>query len=107
MHTSIMYTAARKIEEAVSQNINYMWLSGMSKPDHNTINRFCGKRLADTLKPIFNQVVLLLCEEGLLSIRDLYTDGTKIEASANRYSFVWGKAIKTSRERIKQQLGDL
>ena len=99
--------SSRKIEEAVSQDINYMWLSGMGKPDHNTINRFRGKRLADTLKPIFNQVVLLLCEEGCLSIRDLYTDGAKIEASANRYSFVWGKAIKASRERIKQQLGEL
>ena len=99
--------SSRKIEEAVSQNINYMWLSGMSKPDHNTINRFRGQRLQETLKPIFNQVVLLLCEEGLLSIKDLYTDGTKIEASANRYTFVWGRAIKTSRERIKQQLNDL
>lgn len=99
--------SSRKIEEAVSQNINYMWLSGMSKPDHNTINRFRGRRLQETLKPIFNQVVLLLCEEGLLSIRDLYTDGTKIEANANRYTFVWGKAIKTSRERIKQQLNEL
>lgn len=99
--------SSRKIEEAVSQNINYMWLSGMSKPDHNTINRFRGKRLADTLRPIFNQVVLLLCEEGLLSIRDLYTDGTKIEASANRYTFVWGKAIKTSKARIQQQLCEL
>src|SRR5450631_3458934 len=99
--------SSRKIEEAISQNINYMWLSGMSTPDHNTINRFRGKRLQQTLRPIFNQVVLLLCEEGLLNIRDLYTDGTKIEASANRYSFVWGKAIKTSKERIKQQLSDL
>jgi len=99
--------SSRKIEEAVSENINYMWLSGMSKPDHNTINRFRGQRLQEILKPIFNQIVLLLCEEGLLSIKDLYTDGTKIEANANRYTFVWGKAIKTSRERIKQQLNDL
>lgn len=99
--------SSRKIEEAVSQNIHYMWLSGMSKPDHNTINRFRGKRLQETLKPIFNQVVVLLCEEGLLSIKDLYTDGTKIEANANRYTFVWGKAIKTSRERIKKQLDEL
>ena len=99
--------SSRKIEEAVSQNIHYMWLSGMSKPDHNTINRFRGQRLQESLKPIFNQVVLLLCEEGLLNIKDLYTDGTKIEANANRYTFVWGKAIKTSRERIKQQLKDL
>jgi len=99
--------SSRKIEEAICQNINYMWLSGMSKPDHNTINRFRGKRLQETLKPIFNQVVLLLCEEGLLSIKDLYTDGTKIEANANRYTFVWGKSIKNNRERIKQQLNDL
>lgn len=99
--------SSRKIEEAISQNICYMWLSGMSKPDHNTINRFRGQRLQKTLQPIFTQVVLLLCEEGLLSIKDLYTDGTKIEANANRYTFVWGNNIKTSRERIKQQLNEL
>lgn len=99
--------SSRKIEEALGQNINFMWLSGMSKPDHNTINRFRGKRLQKTLEPIFTQVVLLLCEEGLLNIKDLYTDGTKIEANANRYTFVWGKSIKTNREKIKQQLNEL
>jgi len=99
--------SSRKIEEAVKSNIHFMWLAGMRKPDHNTINRFRGQRLQHTLKPIFNQVVLMLYEEGLLNIRDLYTDGTKIEANANRYTFVWGKAIKTSRERISRQLDEL
>jgi hypothetical protein len=37
----------------------------------------------------------------------LYTDGTKIEANANRYTFVWRKAIRTSKERIRQQLDEL
>jgi transposase len=99
--------SSRKIEEAVCSNIHYMWLSGMSKPDHNTINRFRGKRLQKTLQPIFTQVVLLLCEEGLLSVKELYTDGTKIEANANRYTFVWGNAIKHNKEKIKQQLNEL
>ena len=99
--------SSRKIEEALGQNIFFMWLCGMSKPDHNTINRFRGKRLQQTLERIFAEVVLLLCEEGLLNIKDLYTDGTKIEANANRYSFVWGKSIKTNREKIKQQLKEL
>lgn len=99
--------SSRKIEEAVGQNIHFMWLAGMSKPDHNTINRFRGQRLQKTLQPIFTQVVLLLCEEGLLSIKDLYTDGTKIEANANRYTFVWGNSIKTNREKMKQQLNEL
>jgi transposase len=99
--------SSRKIEQALQESIYFMWLTGMSKPDHNTINRFRGQRLQKTLQPIFTQVVVLLCEEGLLSLKDLYTDGTKIEANANRYTFVWGKAIKTSKERIKQQLDEL
>lgn len=99
--------SSRKIEEAVSQNIYFMWLSGMSKPDHNTINRFRGQRLQKALQPIFTQVVLLLCEEGLLSIKDLYTDGTKIEANANRYTFVWGNSIKSNREKMKQQINEM
>ncbi|HEY8397699.1 MAG TPA: transposase, partial [Flavihumibacter sp.] len=99
--------SSRKIEEAVSQHIHFMWLAGMSTPDHNTIARFRSQRLQQTLQPIFTQVVLLLCEEGLLSIKDLYTDGTKIEANANRYTFVWGNTIKTNREKMKQQLNEL
>ncbi len=79
----------------------------MSKPDHNTINRFRDQRLLKSLQPIFTQVVLLLCEEGLLSIKDLYTDGTKIEANANRYTFVWGNSIKTNREKMKLQLNEM
>jgi transposase len=99
--------SSRKIEEALQQNIYFMWLSGMNKPDHNTINRFRNERLKDVLKPIFSQIVVLLAGEGLLSLKELYLDGTKIEANANRYTFVWGKAIKTSKERIQKQIDEL
>ncbi len=99
--------SSRKIEAALKENIHYMWLSGMSTPDHNTINRFRSDRLKEVLRQVFTQVVVLLAEEGLLNIKELYTDGTKIEANANRYTFVWGKAIKTSKERIKKQLDEL
>src|ERR1041384_3527223 len=81
-----------------------MWLSGLTKPDHNTINRFRSERLKKVLKKIFAQVVMLLAEEGLVSLQTAYVDGTKIEANANRYTFVWGNAIKTSKERIAKQL---
>jgi transposase len=99
--------SSRKIEAALKENIHYMWLSGMSTPDHNTINRFRSDRLKEVLRQVFTQVVLLLSQEGLLNIKELYTDGTRIEANANRYAFVWGKAIKTSKERIKKQLDEL
>ncbi len=99
--------SSRKIEAALKENIHYMWLSGMNTPDHNTINRFRSDRLKDVLRQVFTQVVLLLSEQGVLNIKELYTDGTKIEANANRYTFVWGNAIKTSKERIKKQLDEL
>ncbi len=96
-----------KIEAALKENIHFMWISGMNTPDHNTINRFRSERLKDVLREVFTQVVMLLNEEGLLNIKELYTDGTKIEANANRYTFVWGNAIKTNKEKIATQLKEL
>jgi transposase len=99
--------SSRKIEQALHQNIHFMWLSGMSYPDHNTINRFRSERLKGVLKEVFGQVVQLLVESGHVTLKEVYLDGTKIEANANRYTFVWGRAVKTSKERIKRQLKEL
>ena len=99
--------SSRKIEQALGENLHFMWLSGCIKPDHNTISNFRSGKLKGKFKKIFNQVVLLLASQGCLNIKDLYLDGTKIEANANRYTFVWGKSLKTSRERIKKQLKEL
>jgi ketol-acid reductoisomerase len=76
----------------------------MSYPDHNTINRFRGVRLKTALRTVFEQVVELLAQEGFLSIEEVYTDRTKIEANANKYTFVWKKAISTNKEKMKKQL---
>src|SRR5665647_1575675 len=61
--------SSRKIEAALNENIHYMWLSGMSTPDHNTINRFRSDRLKEVLRQVFTQVVMLLAEQGLLNIK--------------------------------------
>lgn len=99
--------SSRKIEQAAKQNIHFMWLSAMSYPDHNTINRFRSDRLKGVLKEVFRQVVLLLVEKGIITLKEAYLDGTKIEANANRYTFVWGRSISKSKERIKKQLDEL
>jgi transposase len=96
--------SSRRMESALKENIHFMWLSGMSRPDHNTLNRFRSQRLKDVLKEIFAQVVFLLVESGHVSLHEIYVDGTKIESRANRYTFVWGNAIKTSKARMSEQL---
>ena len=99
--------SSRKIEQALQQNIHFMWLSGMSYPDHNTINRFRSERLKGVFKEVFSQVVLLLIDQGHITLKEAYLDGTKIEANANRYTFVWSRTIKYNRGRIRNQLKEL
>lgn len=99
--------SSRKIEEMTKENIHMMWIAGMNSPDHHTINRFRSEKLKKVLEEIFTQIVMLLVESGQLSIKEIYIDGTKIEANANKYTFVWGKAIKKNKARIKEQLKQL
>jgi len=99
--------SSRKMEQALKENIHFMWLSAMSRPDHNTLNRFRSERLKGEIKAIFTQIVLLLEKEGLVSLETTFVDGTKIEANANRYTFVWGRAVKKHKERIARQLEEL
>jgi transposase len=99
--------SSRRMEAAVKENIHFMWLSGMNKPDHNTINRFRSERLKDILKTVFGKVVELLVEADHLSLEEVFTDGTKIEAQSNRYTFVWGNAIKHNKAKMQEQLKEL
>lgn len=99
--------SSRKMEQALKENIHFMWLSAMSRPDHNTLNRFRSERLKTEIKAIFTQIVLLLEKQGLVSLETTFVDGTKIEANANRYTFVWGRAIKKHKARIAEQLEEL
>jgi transposase len=99
--------SSRRIEEFARHDIRFMWLIGTNCPDHNTINRFRGGQLKDALRNIFAQVVQFMVEEKLVSLDTVYTDGTKIESAANRYTFVWGKAMQTSIGRIADQINEL
>ena len=99
--------SSRKIEKALNENINFMWLSGRQTVDHNTIARFRSNKLKEVFKDIFKQVVLLLAEEGLVNLKRVYTDGTKIESVAGRYTFVWGNAIKTNKEKMVKNLEEM
>jgi transposase len=56
--------SSRRIEEAVKRDVQFMWLAGMTKPDHNTINRFRSERLKDVLKTVLRKWFNCWCAEG-------------------------------------------
>ena len=96
--------SSRRIEELSRNDIRFLWLSGMNVPDHNTINRFRSGRLKGMLKEVFATIVKFLEAEGFVSLERAYTDGTKIESVANRYTFVWGKSIQTMTGKIAEDI---
>ena len=97
--------SGRRMERLLKENVNYMWLSGMSRPDFRTINRFRSERLSDgRLEEVFRQVVLLLNGEGLVSLRVQYIDGTKIESVANRYTFVWKGSVEKNKSKLEAKV---
>ncbi len=71
--------SSRKLAQALKENVYFMWLSAMQRPDHNTLNRFRSDRLKNQIKEIFTQIVLLLHREGHISLKTVFVDGTKIE----------------------------
>lgn len=92
--------SSRQIAKALRENINFMWLSGMNRPDFRTINRFRGEIMKAVIDEVFYAVIEQLLDQGYIDLEKYFVDGTKIEANANRYSFVWRK----STERYKTQL---
>lgn len=98
--------SSRKIEKAMRENINFMWLSGRQIEDHNTIARFRSQKLRSIFKDIFTQVVMLLAE-GLVALKEVFIDGTTTESEAGKYTFVWGNAIKSRKEKTAQQLEEM
>ena len=96
--------SGRKMERLLVENIAFMWLSGMQTPDFRTINLFRSKRLAGKFDNIFTQVVLLLNEEGFVSLDVQYIDGTKIESVANKYTFVWRGSVEKNKAKLETKV---
>ena len=96
--------SSRKIAKALRENVHFIWLSGQQFPDYRTINYFRGKRLRNNIEAIFKQVVLLLQGEGIITLEEVFTDGTKIESVANRYTFVWKKSIEKYKAKLEEKI---
>ena len=96
--------SSRQIAKALRENVNFMWLSGSSQPDFRTINRFRGEVMKGIIQEVFGAVLRLLMEEGYVKLEHYFLDGSKIEANANRYSWVWAKSTKKQREKLQEKV---
>ena len=76
-------------------NIEYMWLlEGYPAPSHMTFGRFFHRIPIEVLRHLFAQFVHQLSLLDSVDFTEWYIDGTKMEANANRYTFVWRKRVE-------------
>jgi len=105
-YTQQLYSS-RKIAKALRENIYFMWLAGNQQPDFRTINRFRSEVVKDVIEDIFTSVLELLIEEGYVKLENYFLDGTKIEANANKYSWVWAKSTKRYKQKLQEKVRQL
>lgn len=99
--------SSRMLESACTRDINFMWLlNENSVPDHSTISRFKSEKLSEVIDDLFSQFVKKLKELGEISYENIFIDGTKIESSANKYTFVWKKSVTKNETRLQEKLRD-
>jgi transposase len=98
--------SSRKIEQACHLNLAYRYLLRHETvvPDHNTIARFRKERLSGCVEELLTQLVMLLHDYDEINFEHLFVDGTKIEANANKYTFVWKKATLKFEEKMQVKI---
>ncbi len=97
--------SSRVIEKNCRRDINYMYLlEGAPVPDHATIARFRSEHFAKCSQEMLSQMTHILYDLGQITDTEVFIDGTKIEASANRYTFVWKKSVTKHQARLFQKI---
>ena len=93
--------SSRDIESSCRRDINFMYLlEGMPAPDHSTIARFLSIHLSRCSKKLMAQVTAALKGLGEITGEAVFIDGTKIESCANKYTFVWKKAVTKNMQKM-------
>lgn len=95
-----IYTG-RKMAKALTQDIHFMWLSGMSQPDFRTLNAFRSSKAKQVIEVLFQEMLEFLIEHQYIKMENYFCDGSTFRADANQHKMVWKK--NAERYKLKTQ----
>ena len=101
------YISLRELEDNCRVNLRYMYLMDHVTPSYRTFGYFINEILADSIENIFNDINQKLFDEQNVDLQHIYIDGSKFEANANKYTWVWKKATEKSRYKLYAKITDL
>lgn len=101
------YISLRELEDECKTNIRFMYLMDNEKPSYRTFGYFINEILKGEILSIFNGINKAIFDKEHVDLNHLYIDGSKFEANANKYSWVWKKATEKSRFRLFEKISCL
>lgn len=95
------YCSLRDIEKLCNTDIRFMYLlDEMKAPTFATFGNFIRNELTTSIEDIFNDINAYIFEKDKVDLNHTYIDGTKIEANANKYTWVWKKSCIRNRDKV-------
>ena len=94
------YISLRELEDQCKVNLRFMYLMEHETPSYRTFGYFINEVIGDSIEEIFSDINKKIFETEHVDLQHLYIDGSKFEANANKYSWVWKKATEKSRFRL-------
>ncbi|HMI79888.1 MAG TPA: IS1182 family transposase [Ferruginibacter sp.] len=95
-----LYTG-RKIARALEENIHFMWLAGMSRPDFRTINAFRSSRAKEVIELLFKELLTFLMDHNYIRMENYFCDGSTFRADANQHKMVWKKNAQRHKAKVE------
>ena len=101
-------SSLRDLEKLCKNDIRYMYLlDDMNAPTFATFGNFIRNELTATIEQIFKDINAYIFENDCVDLNHAYIDGTKLEANANRYTWVWKKTCIKNRDKVFIKLSEL
>jgi transposase len=104
---SVKIYTGRKIAKALRQDIHFMWLSGMSRPDFRTINNFRSSKAKEAIEGLFQQMLLFLTDHEYIKMENYFCDGSTFAADGNKHKMVWKKNAERFKAGAQEQCREL
>ncbi len=92
--------STRELAKSCRNDIRFLYLtSGMNPPSHTSVNDVINE-LNLSLESLMIEINQEIIAREDIETDRLYVDGTKIEADANKYTFIWTKQVLKARDKL-------
>src|SRR4030066_2574404 len=101
--------SSRKIEEKLEQDVVFMWLAGLEKPDFRTLCLFRTSN-KEALEKIFTDVIVVAQSMGMATLGLVAVDGSKVRANSGIDTFKklgdWKELLREAKDEAQRIINE-